>query len=98
MDAQVNHPKYWMPLVWAGSIVQRARKENRIPNDYMMLALIEQIDKFRGMAGGCLNYDWINIPMVYTQVKSYELQLRKTTCKFEIEIFSKIFVKLIFSA
>ena len=69
MDAQVNHPKYWMPLVWAGSIVQRARKENRIPNDYMMLALIEQIDKFRGMAGGCLNYDWINIPMVYTQVK-----------------------------
>ena len=28
----------------------RARKENRIANDYMMLALIEQIDKFRGLA------------------------------------------------
>ena len=68
MDAQVNHPKYWMPLVWAGSIVQRARKENRIANDYMMLALIEQIDKFRGMAGGLLNHDWVNIPLVYTQV------------------------------
>ena len=38
-------------LVWAGSIVTRARKENRIANDYMMLALIEQIDKFRGLAG-----------------------------------------------
>ena len=37
-------------LVWAGSIVTRARKENRIANDYMMLALIEQIDKFRGLA------------------------------------------------
>ena len=68
MDAQVNHPKYWMPLVWAGSIVQRARKENRIANDYMMLALIQQIDKFRGMAGGLLNHDWVNIPLVYTQV------------------------------
>ena len=74
MDAQVNHPKYWMPLVWAGSIVQRARKENRIANDYMMLALIEQIDKFRGMAGGLLNHDWVNIPLVYTQVLSIVFQ------------------------
>ena len=42
MDEDVSHhPKYWMPLVWAGSIVTRARKENRIANDYMMLALIE---------------------------------------------------------
>lgn len=69
MDRDVStHPKYWMPLVWAGSIVTRARKENRIANDYMMMALIEQIDKFRGMAGACLNYDWVCIPLVYTQV------------------------------
>ena len=55
--------------MWAGSIVIRARKENRIANDYMMISLIEQIDKFRTMAGGLLNHDWVNIPLVYTQVK-----------------------------
>ena len=49
-------------------IVTRARKENRIANDYMMLALIEQIDKFRGLAGGLINHDWVTIPLVYTQV------------------------------
>ena len=34
----------------------------------MMLALIEQIDKFRGLAGGLINHDWVTIPLVYTQV------------------------------
>jgi hypothetical protein len=69
MDESVNHPKYWMPLVWAGSIVTRARKENRIANDYMMIALIEQIDQFRAKAGSLINHDWVTIPLVYTQVR-----------------------------
>lgn len=69
MDQDVSHhPKYWMPLVWAGSIVTRARKENRIANDYMMLALIERIDQFRSLAGTLINHDWVTIPLVYTQV------------------------------
>ena len=68
MDSEVNHPKYWMPLVWAGAIIQRARKENRISNDMNMNAVIEQIDKFRGLAGTMINQDWVTIPLVYTQV------------------------------
>ena len=68
MDSEVNHPKYWMPLVWAGAIIQRARKENRISNDMNMNAAIECIDKFRGLAGTMINQDWVTIPLVYTQV------------------------------
>ena len=68
MDNEVNHPKYWMPCVWAGAIVTRARKENRIANDYLMQALIDRIDQFRGMAGTMINQDWVTIPLVYTQV------------------------------
>ena len=68
MLARQRRKQIILNLVWAGSIVTRARKENRIANDYMMLALIEQIDKFRGLAGGLINHDWVTIPLVYTQV------------------------------
>jgi hypothetical protein len=27
-----------------------------------------QIDKYRGKAGALLNYDWVPVPLVYTQV------------------------------
>ena len=68
MDEKASHPKYWMPLVWAGSIITRARKEKRISSDYSELKLMEKIDQFRSFTGGLLNYDWVNVPLVYTQV------------------------------
>lgn len=58
-----------MPLVWAGGIVTRARKENRIKDDFALKTLIDELNIFRGGCGGMLNYDWISIPLVYTQVK-----------------------------
>ena len=69
MDEKASHPKYWMPLVWAGSIITRARREKRISSDYASLKLMEKLDQFRGCTGGLLNYDWINVPLVYTQVR-----------------------------
>lgn len=60
-----------MPLVWAGGIVTRARKENRIKDDFALKTLIDELNIFRGGCGGMLNYDWISIPLVYTQVGSF---------------------------
>ena len=57
-----------MPLVWAGAIVTRARKEKRISSDYVASQLMEKLDQFRGCTGGLLNYDWVTVPLVYTQV------------------------------
>ncbi|KAG8222326.1 hypothetical protein J437_LFUL001868 [Ladona fulva] len=68
LNRKTNHPKYWMPLVWAGSIVTRARKEGRVRDDFSMKTLIDGLCTFRGQCGGMLNYDWISIPLVYTQV------------------------------
>ncbi|XP_063596336.1 bestrophin-3-like isoform X2 [Penaeus indicus] len=68
LDAKTSHPKYWMPLVWAGSIVSRARKEGRIRDDFAVKTIIDEINRFRGLCGGLLSYDWISIPLVYTQV------------------------------
>ncbi|XP_046390920.1 bestrophin-2-like isoform X2 [Ischnura elegans] len=71
LDNRTSHPKYWMPLVWAGSIVTRARKEGRIRDDFSMKTLIDGLCTFRGKCGGLLNYDWVCIPLVYTQFFFY---------------------------
>ncbi|CAL4066733.1 unnamed protein product, partial [Meganyctiphanes norvegica] len=68
MDNKSEHPKYWMPLVWAATIVQRARKEDRIKDDFAMRAILDEINRLRGQCGALLGYDWINVPLVYTQV------------------------------
>jgi len=68
MDNKSEHPKYWMPLVWAGTIVKRARREGRIKDDFAMRAIMEELNKIRGQCGSLLGYDWINVPLVYTQV------------------------------
>ena len=44
MDEKASHPKYWMPLVWAGAIVTRARKEKRINSDYDAVKLMEKLE------------------------------------------------------
>ncbi|XP_064120420.1 bestrophin-3-like [Macrobrachium nipponense] len=64
LDTKTPHPKYWMPLVWAGSIVARARKEGRIRDDFAVKTIIDEINRFRGLCGGLLSYDWISIPLV----------------------------------
>ena len=63
-----QHPKYWMSLVWAGAVVTRAKKEGRIKDDFAFRTIIKEINKFRSGCGGLLDYDWISIPLVYTQV------------------------------
>ena len=68
MQKKSNQRSFWMPLVWAGSIVIRARKENRVKNDQTVSALITQINEFRAKAGKLLHYDWVPVPLVYTQV------------------------------
>ncbi|XP_046390989.1 bestrophin-4-like isoform X2 [Ischnura elegans] len=68
LDSKTNHPKYWMPLVWAASIVTRARREGRIQDDFATNTIIDNLCVFRERCGGMLGYDWVSIPLVYTQV------------------------------
>ncbi|XP_058790502.1 bestrophin-4 [Phymastichus coffea] len=60
--------KHWLPIVWASSIVTRARKEGRIRDDFAVKTLIDELNKFRGSCGSLIHYDTISIPLVYTQV------------------------------
>ncbi|XP_073975148.1 uncharacterized protein isoform X2 [Rhodnius prolixus] len=68
LEEKTVHPKYWLPLVWAASIITRARREDRVKNDFALKTLIDEVNKFRSGCGSLLNYDWISVPLVYTQV------------------------------
>ncbi|XP_055692098.1 bestrophin-2-like [Lutzomyia longipalpis] len=60
--------KHWMPIVWAASIVTRARKEGRIRDDFAVKSMIDELNKVRLKCGILSEYDTISIPLVYTQV------------------------------
>lgn len=57
-----------LPIVWAASIITRARKEGRIRDDFAVKTIIDELNKFRGQCGLLISYDTISIPLVYTQV------------------------------
>ena len=63
-----KHSKHWLPIVWAASIITRARKEGRIRDDFAVKTIIDELNKFRGQSGTLLQYDNISVPLVYTQV------------------------------
>lgn len=63
-----RHSKHWLPIVWAASIITRARKEGRIRDDFAVKTIIDELNKFRGQCGLLISFDTISIPLVYTQV------------------------------
>ncbi|XP_022906325.2 bestrophin-4-like isoform X2 [Onthophagus taurus] len=63
-----KYSKYWMPIVWAASIITRARKEGRIRDDFAVKTMLDELNKLRGKCGLLLSFDTISVPLVYTQV------------------------------
>lgn len=64
----LNTDSFRLPIIWAASIITRARKEGRIRDDFAVKTLIDELNKVRGQCGLLLAYDNISIPLVYTQV------------------------------
>ena len=54
----LQHPKYWMSLVWAGAVVTRAKKEGRIKDDFAFRTIIKEINQFRSGCGGKSSIHW----------------------------------------
>lgn len=63
-----SHGKWWVPAQWFTALSVRARKEGRIKEDILLRALLDEMHVFRGNCGMLFSYDWISIPLVYTQV------------------------------
>lgn len=68
MDQKTPMSKYWMPLVWATNIINRARKESLITSDHIVQILLTELSDIRRRLGSLIGYDTVCVPLVYTQV------------------------------
>ncbi|KAF5891522.1 bestrophin-3 isoform X1 [Clarias magur] len=62
------HLKYWIPVIWFTNLASRARREGRIQDSVDLQAILNEMNKFRAWCSTLFGYDWVGIPLVYTQV------------------------------
>ncbi|XP_028934342.1 bestrophin-3 [Ornithorhynchus anatinus] len=62
------HLKYWVPFIWFGNLASKARKEGRIRDSVDLQSLMTEMNRFRSWCSLLFGYDWVGIPLVYTQV------------------------------
>lgn len=75
MDGRSPMSKYWMPLVWATNIINRARKESLITSDHIVQTLLQELSDIRRRLGALIGYDTVCVPLVYTQVSTQTIYL-----------------------
>ncbi|MEJ1282552.1 hypothetical protein NN561_013512 [Cricetulus griseus] len=60
--------KYWVPCVWFTNLAAQARRDGQIRDDISFCLILEELNKYRAKCSMLFHYDWISIPLVYTQV------------------------------
>ncbi|XP_077580610.1 bestrophin-4 [Stigmatopora nigra] len=66
LDSDFN--KYWMPLTWFVNLASKAREETRVRDDIALRLLMDELNNYRTKCSLLFHYDWISLPLVYTQV------------------------------
>jgi len=59
---------YWVPCTWFVYRLQEATKKGKLLNQYSLENIMREFCEFRAKCGLLWCYDWVSIPMVYTQV------------------------------
>ncbi|XP_011864953.1 PREDICTED: bestrophin-4-like [Vollenhovia emeryi] len=59
---------YWIPCTWFINLLKEARKNHRISDAQGLKLIMEEFNEFRTKCGLLWSYDWVSIPLVYTQV------------------------------
>ncbi|KAM4721812.1 bestrophin-1 [Rhinophrynus dorsalis] len=68
-DSMVSsHNKFWIPCVWFANLAVTARSEGRIRDNVMLQLILRELNSLRTQCGRLYGYDWISVPLVYTQV------------------------------
>ncbi|XP_030296441.1 bestrophin-3 [Sparus aurata] len=62
------HLKYWIPVVWFSNLASKARQEGRIQDSIDLQNILNEMNLFRTWCATLFGYDWVGIPLVYTQV------------------------------
>ncbi|XP_073460707.1 bestrophin-4-like isoform X1 [Aquarana catesbeiana] len=67
-DISSPHNKFWIPCVWFANLAVTARTEGRIKDGFVLHLILNELNSLRSQCGRLFAYDWISIPLVYTQV------------------------------
>ncbi|KAG8298322.1 chloride channel activity protein [Homalodisca vitripennis] len=59
---------YWIPCTWFIALLKDTKQINRITDSQGLQTIVEEFNEFRQKCGLLWSYDWISIPLVYTQV------------------------------
>lgn len=59
---------YWIPLNWASSLTVKAYEEGLILKARYVSDINDELAKIRVGCGTIISYDWVSLPLVYTQV------------------------------
>ncbi|XP_006899938.1 PREDICTED: bestrophin-1 [Elephantulus edwardii] len=62
------HNKFWVPWVWFANLSVKAWRGGRIRDSILLQSLLSEINILRSHCGQLYAYDWISVPLVYTQV------------------------------
>lgn len=76
------HGVWWVPAQWFGQLAMKARKEGRIHDDLHLKSLIDEMVEYRGLCGTIWSYDWISVPLSYTQVVAIAVYSFFVSCLF----------------
>ncbi|PIO73407.1 Bestrophin [Teladorsagia circumcincta] len=63
-----NNAKYWLPIQWLLSLITLAYEEKRIKGEVIYVSLLDRIAVFRSTLINLWLFDWVPVPLVYTQV------------------------------
>ncbi|MCP9263343.1 Bestrophin-1 [Dirofilaria immitis] len=65
---ELQYNRYWVPIRWIHAAALDARKDEIITSDLFYWKLCAEADNFRYNLQLLCNYDWVPIPLIYSQV------------------------------
>ncbi|XP_058799679.1 bestrophin-4-like [Phymastichus coffea] len=79
---------YWIPCTWFINLLKEARSSHRLPDPMGLKIIMEEFNEFRQKCGLLWSYDWVSIPLVYTQVVTLA-----TYCFFLVALFGRQYIE-----
>ncbi|XP_077863050.1 LOW QUALITY PROTEIN: bestrophin-3-like [Saccoglossus kowalevskii] len=77
-----QHAKYWVPCIWFINLVRLARVDGRIASAPAVKSIIDEVNRFHDQCDEIFGFDWVSVPLVYTQVVTIAVYTYFLACLF----------------
>ncbi|XP_070577580.1 bestrophin-4-like isoform X1 [Ptychodera flava] len=81
-DIPSPHPKHWLPCAWFINLVRKAVDDDRIKSAPAAKTIVDDLNQFHDHCDDLYGFDWVTIPLVYTQVVTIAVYTFFGACLF----------------